>query len=80
MTDFEQIYGKPVDKMDEGEYKVVVLGLLHGLAQRLDKMNGNVADTMDCVSRHKTYFRIVAAISCGIIFPLMVWLIIRALA
>jgi len=59
MPDFEEIYGKPVDEMTDGEFKVAVLGFLHGIDKRLIELNGKTK----CIPRHQTYFKIMGIVS-----------------
>ncbi len=75
MPNFEDIYGKTAGKMDEGEFKIAVLGLLDLIIKRLDVTNGKVK----CVQDHKVYFRVIATVMGCVIFPVLVWLIIKAL-
>jgi hypothetical protein len=76
MPDFEDIYGKPADKMTEGEFRIAAIGLLDGICKRLDITNGKVK----CVDAHKVYFRLIGGFTGGIVIPILVWLIIRSLA
>jgi hypothetical protein len=39
MPDFEEIYQKTPDKMDEGEYRLAVFGYLHGFKKELERIN-----------------------------------------
>ncbi len=75
MPDFEDIYGKKAQETDEGEFKVAVLGLLDLIIKRLDITNGRVK----YVDAHRLYFKLIGGITGGIIFPTLVWLIIRSL-
>ncbi len=82
MPDFESIYGKDPATMDEGEYKIAVFGYLHalnesmeGINKRLDETNGKVR----CIPQHQMYFKLIGVITAGIIFPILVFLLTKAL-
>ncbi len=59
MPNFEEVFGVSWKDMDEGEYKMAVQSTLHGIVERLDKINGCVQDTIKCTDRHKTYFKAI---------------------
>ena len=86
MPVFEETFGKPVKEMDEGEWRMAVYSLIHGLRldneiahksinMRLDETNGKVRkipELSECVSHHKLYFKIWAGIGVPVVIAVLI--------
>jgi len=74
MEGYKETYEKEPGKMTQQEFKIATVGLLNTIVSRLDTINGKV----ECVERHKTYFKVIGGVTGGVILPVLVWLIIRS--
>jgi len=75
MPDFSEIYGKPADEMTEGEFKIAVIGFLHGIDEHLKELNGRTK----CIPRHEWYFKIIGIISGTGLTAFIGWLVYNLL-
>ncbi len=73
MSKFEDVYGTPADEMNDGEFRIAVIGLLDGIIKRLDITNGKVKS----IDAHRLYFKLMGIFIGGVILPILVVLMCR---
>jgi hypothetical protein len=73
--DWELEYGKPINDMSDGEYKMAVLSKLSQITGSMKRYN----ETCDTVGKHTLYWRIVLFIASPVIVGTIGWIISRVL-